>query len=260
MMIEKLREIIQRHEQLARRLADPEVVSDPKTYAALAKEHSDLGEVATRGRTYVKLSEQLDEDEDILLGDDTELKALVSDEIQDLKEQLAALEEELKILMLPGDPDDNKNTIVEIRGGTGGEEAALFAADLFRMYTRYAERKGWAAETLSTSEAESGGFKEVIFSVKGKGAYGDLKYESGVHRVQRVPVTESSGRIHTSAASVAVLPEIQTESDAPRRVVLFPGGVAPRIGVEIANRRGTRRIVRVDPITGTPQIERPEGL
>ncbi len=206
-MIEKLQEIIQRHEDLAARMSDPETASDPRKYAELAREHSEISEVAGKARTYVDLRHQLEEAEEILKGDDPELKQLAHEEVPELKSRLTEQEEELKILLLPRDPDDDKNTILEIRGGTGGEEAALFAGDLYRMYTRYAERKGWATDVLSLSGSETGGIKEIIVSVKGKGAYGDLKYESGVHRVQRVPVTEASGRIHTSAASVAVLPE-----------------------------------------------------
>ncbi|UCD37931.1 MAG: peptide chain release factor 1 [Fidelibacterota bacterium] len=206
-MIEKLHEIIQRHDDLAARMSDPETAADPKQYADLAKEHSELSAVVDKARRYVELKTRLEEADDILMGDDPELKELAQEEIPELKSQLEELEEELKILLLPRDPADDKHTILEIRGGTGGEEAALFAADLYRMYTRYAERRSWETEVMSLSESETGGIKEIIVSVKGKGAYGDLKYESGVHRVQRVPVTEASGRIHTSAASVAVLPE-----------------------------------------------------
>lgn len=208
-MIEKLQEIIQRHEDLAARMSDPETASDPGRYAELAREHSEISEVAGKARAYVGLWHRLEEAEEILGSDDPELRQLAHEEVPELKNQLTELEEELKILLLPRDPDDDKHTILEIRGGTGGEEAALFAGDLYRMYTRYAERKGWATDVLSLSGSETGGIKEIIVSVKGKGAYGDLKYESGVHRVQRVPVTEASGRIHTSAASVAVLPEAE---------------------------------------------------
>ncbi len=206
-MIEKLKEIIRRHDEVAGQMADPGTASDPQRYATLAKEHSDLGEVSVQAREYVDVSTQLAEAEEILQGDDPELKELAQEEVPELKTRLVELEESLKILLLPRDPNDDKNTILEVRGGTGGQEAALFAGDLYRMYTRYAERRNWTTEVLSLSEAEAGGVKEVILSVKGKGAYGDLKYESGVHRVQRVPATEASGRIHTSAASVAVLPE-----------------------------------------------------
>ena len=206
-MIQKLQEIIQRHNDLTAKMSAPETASDPKKYAVLAKEHSELSEVADKARLYVDLWTRFQEAEEILNGDDTELKELAHEEIADLKSHLEYLEEELKILLLPRDPDDDKNTILEIRGGTGGEEAALFAGDLYRMYARFAERRDWETEVLSLSESETGGIKEIIISVKGKGAYADLKYESGVHRVQRGPVTEASGRIHTSAASVAVLPE-----------------------------------------------------
>ncbi|MCH7939295.1 MAG: peptide chain release factor 1 [Candidatus Marinimicrobia bacterium] len=206
-MLEKLKEIIQRHQELAERMSDPAVAADPQQYAILAKEHSELDEVAGKARVYIDTVERLKEAEELITGGDLELKELAQEEAPALRDRLQVLEEQLKILILPKDPHDDKNTILEIRGGTGGQEAALFAGDLYRMYTRYAERRNWTVEVLSLSEAEAGGVKEVIVSVKGKGAYGDLKYESGVHRVQRIPATESSGRIHTSAASVAVLPE-----------------------------------------------------
>lgn len=206
-MIDKLRDIIRRFNELAEAMSDPATAADPKKYAELAKEHSDLKEVAKKAGEYVSMWEHLKEDEELLKSDDAELKEIAVEEIPQLKSRLAELEEELKILLLPKDRNDDKNTILEIRSGTGGEEAALFAGDLYRMYSRYAERQNWTTEVLSLSESETGGVKEVIVSVKGKGAYGDLKYESGVHRVQRVPATEASGRIHTSAASVAVLPE-----------------------------------------------------
>ena len=206
-MLEKLKEIIQRHQELAERMSDPAVAADPQQYAILAKEHSELDEVAGKARVYIDTVERLKEAEELITGGDLELKELAQEEAPALRDRLQVLEEQLKILLLPKDPHDDKNTILEIRGGTGGQEAALFAGDLYRMYTRYAERRNWTIEVLSLSEAEAGGVKEVIVSVKGKGAYGDLKYESGVHRVQRIPATESSGRIHTSAASVAVLPE-----------------------------------------------------
>ena len=206
-MLEKLKEIIQRHQELAERMSDPAVAADPQQYAILAKEHSELDEVAGKAREYIATVKHLKEAEELIAGGDLELKELAQEEAPALRDRLQVLEEQLKILILPKDPHDDKNTILEIRGGTGGQEAALFAGDLYRMYTRYAERRNWTVEVLSLSEAEAGGVKEVIVSVKGKGAYGDLKYESGVHRVQRIPATESSGRIHTSAASVAVLPE-----------------------------------------------------
>ncbi len=206
-MLSQLREIIQRQDDLTERMSEPETAADPKRYAQLAREHSELSEVADKARRFVDLDGHRHEIEDMLTGDDEELKELAAEELPTLNAQLAELEEELKVLLLPRDPADDRNTILEIRSGTGGEEAALFASDLYRMYSRYAERRNWETEVLSLSESETGGIKEIIVSVKGKGAYGDLKYERGVHRVQRVPATESSGRIHTSAASVAVLPE-----------------------------------------------------
>ncbi|MFC1620143.1 peptide chain release factor 1 [Candidatus Neomarinimicrobiota bacterium] len=207
-MIDKLREIIQRHEELAVLMSQPETASDPKRFAVLAKEHSGLSEVAQKARAYADLWERQTEAEELIISDDPDLKELAQEELPEIKEQLVQMEEEMRILLLPKDPDDDKHTILEIRSGTGGEEAALFASNLYRMYARYAERKNWDTEVMSLSESETGGIKEIIVSVKGKGAFGDLKYESGVHRVQRVPATEASGRIHTSAASVAVLPEV----------------------------------------------------
>ncbi|MBT7940471.1 MAG: peptide chain release factor 1, partial [Candidatus Marinimicrobia bacterium] len=156
---------------------------------------------------YLNLLEQLDENEEILTGDDEELIELAQEELTDIKADIVKLEEQLKVLLIPKDPDDNKNTILEIRSGTGGDEAALFAGDLYRMYMRYAERRSWKTELLTLNETEGGGIKEAVISMIGTGAFGNLKYESGVHRVQRVPATESSGRLHTSAATVAVLPE-----------------------------------------------------
>ncbi len=206
-MLEKLKDIIQRRDNLAEQMSHPDTAADPRKFAELAKEHKDLTEVSAKAEEYVGLSESLAEAEDILKGDDDDLKELAGEEIPEITERLETLEEELKILLLPRDPNDDKNTILEIRGGSGGDEAALFAADLYRMYTRYAERRSWTTKVTSISETEGGGMKEVILAVKGQGVYGDLKYESGVHRVQRVPATEASGRIHTSAASVAVLPE-----------------------------------------------------
>ena len=206
-MIDKLREIIERHDELAARMAEPGAMTDPKAFAALAREYSELREIADRARQYLERWERLQEDKELLKGDDPELKTLATEEIAQLESRLEALEADLRTMLHPRDPDDDRHTILEIRSGTGGEEATLFAADLYRMYTRYAERRGWTTEVLSLSAADSGGIREVAALVKGKGAYGNLKFESGVHRVQRVPATEASGRIHTSAASVAVLPE-----------------------------------------------------
>ena len=190
----------------------PGSLNDRKKFAEMAKEHSYLTDVVEKANTYIKKYNQLKDDEDILAGNDKELIELVREEITSLKEDLGKLEAELKVLLIPRDPNDDKNTILEIRSGTGGDEAALFAADLFRMYSRFSERNKWKIEPLVLHENEGGGgggYKEIIVNISGDGAYGTLKFESGVHRVQRVPETESSGRIHTSAATVAVLPEAE---------------------------------------------------
>ena len=206
-MLTKLQEVVKRYDQITKELSSPDVISNLERFKKLSKEHSDLTEIYINSKKYISKHDQLTEDEEILKGNDSELKELVQSEIEDIKLELIEMEELLKIMLIPKNPDDDKNTILEIRSGTGGEEAALFAGDLYRMYSRYTERKGWITEVLSLSDSETGGIKEAIIAIKGKGAYGELKYESGVHRVQRVPTTESSGRLHTSAATVAVLPE-----------------------------------------------------
>ena len=206
-MLTKLQEVVKRYDQITEELSSPDVISNLERFKKLSKEHSDLTEIYINSKKYISKHNQLTEDEEILKGNDSELKELVHSEIEDIKLELIEMEELLKIMLIPKNPDDDKNTILEIRSGTGGEEAALFAGDLYRMYSRYTERKGWTTEVLSLSDSETGGIKEAIIAIKGKGAYGELKYESGVHRVQRVPTTESSGRLHTSAATVAVLPE-----------------------------------------------------
>ena len=206
-MLEKTKEIIERSEALTEQMGNPEIVTDQKLYRDIAKQYHELEPVVAKGKEYVKLMQQISEYMSILEEDDPELKTLVKDEIDDLLQAQVKLEEELKVLLLPRDPRDDRNTLVEIRAGTGGEEAALFAADLFRMYSRYSERKGWTDTILSSSETGNGGFKEIIFSLEGEAVFGEMKFEGGVHRVQRVPATEASGRIHTSAATVAVLPE-----------------------------------------------------
>lgn len=207
-MFDKLAEVEERYVELERRLADPETVKDLQEYQRVAKAHADLTEVVTAWRSYQSVKKQIADTEE-LLGQrlDDGLRELAQEELSELKDKLASLEQELKLLLLPKDPNDDKSVIVEIRAGTGGEEAGLFAADLLRMYTRYAERRGWKTELMSSVETGIGGFKEAVLSVDGKGAYSRLKFEGGVHRVQRVPATESSGRIHTSAATVSVLPE-----------------------------------------------------
>ncbi len=207
-MFEKLAEVEERYVELEQKLADPEIVRDPEEYHRIAKAHADLSDLVGKWREYKHVQKQIADTEELLREKlDDELRELAQIELDELKAKIPTLENELKIMLLPKDPNDERDVIVEIRAGTGGEEAALFAGDLLRMYTRYAERKGWKAELMSSVETGIGGYKEAILEIKGKGAYSRLKYEGGVHRVQRVPVTESSGRIHTSAATVSVLPE-----------------------------------------------------
>ncbi len=208
-MIDKLSAIEEKYEELSRKLSDPETMKDMNTYTRLSKELADLKPVVDSFREYREVMEGIAEAEEIIKSDDPELKELATEELEELKARLPELERQLKILLLPRDPRDERNVIVEIRAGTGGEEAALFAADLFRMYSKYAEKKGWKVEIIDSSPTGIGGLKEVVALIQGKGAYSRLKYESGVHRVQRVPDTETSGRIHTSAATVAVLPEAE---------------------------------------------------
>lgn len=208
-MIEKLKGIITRFEKLEAQMADPAQIVDQRKMTELAKEHRKRSPLVSKAKEYIALSEQIEEDREIMVGNDPELKQLAESELEELESSLKRLEEEIKLLMLPKDPRDNKNTIVEIRAGTGGDEAALFAMDLYRMYVRFTERNNWKHEILESNEIGIGGYKEVIFSVEGAGVYGQLKYESGVHRVQRVPKTETGGRIHTSAATVAILAEAE---------------------------------------------------
>ncbi|WP_027623662.1 peptide chain release factor 1 [Clostridium lundense] len=209
-MLERLNFIENKYEELSIKISDPTVMTNQKEWQKLCKEHADLESVVIKYREYKKVQEDIEADKEMLREDlDRELKEMVQEEIKELNEREGILLQELRILLLPKDPNDDKNVFIEIRGGAGGEEAALFAANLFRMYTRYAERHGWKIEPVSSNETDIGGFKEVVFMVKGDSAYSKLKYESGVHRVQRVPDTESSGRIHTSTATVAVLPEVE---------------------------------------------------
>ena len=190
-------------------MTDPSIFNDQKKLTTIAKEHSSLENIVNVGKDYLSVLQNIDDDKSILDSDDSELKEIAQEELIDLESRKAALEEELKVLLLPRDPNDDKNLILEIRAGTGGDEAALFAADLFRVYTRYAERRNWKYKVMDSSDTGIGGIKEAIVSINGKGAFGMLKYESGVHRVQRVPKTETSGRVHTSAATIAVLPEAE---------------------------------------------------
>ncbi len=209
-MFENLEKLVQRFEEINEELTKPEVVSDQQKLIQLTKERSELEEIVSTYRKYKEVKKNIEGNKEIIYSKiDPELVELAKVELDELEAEFERLEEHLKMLLLPKDPDDSKNCIVEIRAGTGGEEAALFAADLFRMYTRYAENKGWKVDLIDINETGIGGIKEVIFMLQGDGAYGNMKYESGVHRVQRVPKTESSGRIHTSAASVVVLPEAE---------------------------------------------------
>ncbi|NLY96745.1 MAG: peptide chain release factor 1 [Clostridiaceae bacterium] len=209
-MFDKFDAVLNRFEEIDRMLTDPSILSNQDKYARLMKERSDLEPIVEKYNEYKKVVTNIREALELLEDKpDPELRELAQAELDENKELKEKLENELKILMLPKDPNDEKNVIIEIRGGAGGDEAALFAADLFRMYMRYAENKGWAAEMIDCNENELGGFKEVIFILEGKGVYSKMKYESGVHRVQRIPVTESGGRIHTSTVTVAVMPEVE---------------------------------------------------
>lgn len=209
-MFERLEEVEQRFEDLAAKLADPTVWSDQKEYQRFAKAHSDLNEIVSKFRDYKRVHQEKLNTEEILHDHlDEEMRELAQSELETLKERESKLEEQLRVMLLPKDPLDEKSVLIEIRAGTGGEEAALFAGELYRMYTRYAERRNWKTELMSINETGIGGIKEAILAVDGRAAYSNLKFESGVHRVQRVPETESGGRIHTSAATVAVMPEAE---------------------------------------------------
>ena len=208
-MWDALRKVEERHAELNRLLADPDVTRDPRRLRDLARERAALDQTMAALADYRRVEATVRDDEAALAAGDAELADLARAELPELKARLATLEAGLKKLLLPRDPDDDKNVIVEIRAGTGGDEASLFAADLYRMYSKYAERRGWKQEVLSSSPSGVGGFKEIIVQLSGDGVYRQMKFESGVHRVQRVPDTEASGRIHTSAATVAVLPEVE---------------------------------------------------
>ena len=210
-MLQKLVVLEDKYKELTEKISDPEVISDQKVWQKYMKEHADLEPIIMKFREYQSVLNSIKDSKEILQEEsDEELRELAKMELSEMEDQVEPLEAELKILLLPKDPNDEKNVIVEVRGGAGGDEAALFAGDLFRMYSRYAERRRWKIELLSASDTGVGGYKEVSFLIKGKGAYSRLKYESGVHRVQRIPATESGGRIHTSTATVAVLPEVET--------------------------------------------------
>ena len=206
-MFEKLETVEKRYDELTKMISDPEVISNHTEWQKLMKEHASIEEIVLKFREYKKAKQAMEEAEELMK--DPEMKELAEEEYYASKEKLPEIEEELKFLLIPKDPDDDKNIICEIRAGAGGEEAALFAGTLFRMYTMYAEKKHWKMEVLNENETGLGGYKEISFMITGKGVYSRLKFESGVHRVQRVPDTESSGRIHTSTATVAVLPVVE---------------------------------------------------
>ena len=209
-MFDKLETLEERFAYLSEKISDPEVIADQDTWRKMCKDHSDLTPIINKYREYKAAKQTICDDKEMLeAGQDKEFEEMIKVELAENEEKLKSISDELKILLLPKDPNDDKNVIMEIRGGTGGDEAALFAADLMRMYTMYAETRRWKIEILSSNPTDIGGYKEVCFSIEGQGAYSRLKFESGVHRVQRVPSTESGGRIHTSAVTVAVLPEVE---------------------------------------------------
>ncbi len=209
-MFDKLQSAEDRYEEVTHKLRDPDVINNQEEYKKYMKEYSDLEEIVQKFREYKKVTSEIEEARELLNDTlDKDFREMVQTEFEEAQEKLEIIKKQLKVMIVPKDPNDDKNVIIEIRGGAGGEEAALFAGVLFRAMTRYAERKRWKTEILDSNPTELGGFKEVVFSIEGKGAYSRLKFESGVHRVQRVPSTESSGRIHTSTITVAVLPEVE---------------------------------------------------
>jgi len=208
-MFERLEQIANRYEDLGRQLGSEEIVNDHLAYQKIAKQHRDLQPVVNKFREYQQIQIGIKDSQSMLGEEDAEIRAMAEEELAQLEERLPKIEEEIKLLLLPKDPNDEKNVIVEIRAGTGGDEASLFAAEMFRMYSRFAEQHRWKVEVLSSSESGVGGFKEIIFLVEGERVFSQMKYESGVHRVQRVPATETQGRVHTSAVTVAVLPEAE---------------------------------------------------
>ena len=209
-LLSRLDGIEARFEEVSTLITDPSVIADMKRYVRLTKEYKDLEKLTNATRTYRQLLDNIKEAREILETEsDEDLRSMAKEELDASTERLPQLEEEIKLLLIPADPEDGKNAIVEIRGGTGGDEAAIFAGDLFKMYSKYCESKGWSVSVTSFNEGTAGGFKEIVFAVSGEGVYGTMKYESGVHRVQRVPATETEGRVHTSAATVAVLPEAE---------------------------------------------------
>ncbi|MBP5619032.1 MAG: peptide chain release factor 1 [Bacteroidaceae bacterium] len=209
-LLDKLDGLVSRFEEVSTLITDPSVIADQKRYVKLTKEYKDLGKIVVARKEYIGCLQNTEDAKEMMaIEDDPEMKDILRQELAESEKRIPELEEEIKLMLVPADPEDDKNVIMEIRGGTGGDEAALFAGDLFRMYSKFIEMKGWKMAVSSFNEGTAGGYKEIIFSVTGDGVYGILKYESGVHRVQRVPVTETQGRVHTSAATVAVLPEAE---------------------------------------------------
>ena len=208
-MFDKLIDLEKRYIELSDKINDPEIISNNEEWRKLMKEHSDISPIVNKYKEYEQTKQAIEDAKEMLNESDEEMRQLAKEELNENTEKLEQIKEELKILLIPKDPNDDKNVIVEIRGGAGGDEANIFAGDLYRMYTRYAERRRWKTEIMSSTPSDMGGFKEISFMIMGQGAYSRLKYESGVHRVQRVPDTESSGRIHTSTVTVAVLPEVE---------------------------------------------------
>jgi len=232
-MIDKLNAIKDRFNQVSEMIVRPEIISDMKKYIKLNKEYKDLKPIVMKINQYLNLLKNIDEADEILKNEnDPELKELARQELEESTSKKSIIDSEIKILLIPNDPDDSKNAVVEIRAGSGGDEASIFAGDLFRMYCKFLDSKNWKYDLMDVSEGTSGGFKEIVFSVTGESVYGELKYESGVHRVQRVPQTETQGRVHTSAASVVVLPEVEdfdielNESDIKKETYCSsgPGG------------------------------------
>ncbi len=208
-LLDRLEGLVSRYEEVGTLITDPSVIADQKRYVKLTKEYKDLGAIVKKRKEYITALQTIEDAKEMMGEDDPDIKEMAREEMSAAQDSLPQLEEDIKLLLIPADPEDDKNVIMEIRGGTGGDEAALFAGDLFRMYSKYCETKGWKIAISSFTEGAAGGYKEIIFSVTGEKVYGTLKYESGVHRVQRVPVTETQGRVHTSAATVAVLPEAE---------------------------------------------------
>lgn len=251
-LYDKLKSIKEKFDNIEEQLSDHNIVSNQSKYIALGKERRELSEIVEAYKEYDQLVKNISGNQEIIdANEDRELVEIAENELKELKEKKLAMEEQIKFLLIPKDPDDDKNVILEIRAGTGGDEAGLFAADLYRMYTRYAEIRGWKTEVIDYSDTGIGGVKEVVFSLAGESVYGDLKFESGVHRVQRVPATEGSGRVHTSAASVVVLPEVEDVE-----VDIDPGDL--RIDVYRSGGAGGQNVNKVETAIRITHI--PSGL